>query len=97
MPEKANPPSLEQWTRLYELMGIIRELTPWEYMYEHNIFGVQFPEKGDLGFVSVMGNLGEHFAVAVYVGKKGFEGFLNMQRMGDRLAPEIVLVVLCGW
>ena len=93
MPEKANPPSLEQWKRLYELMSNIREFTPWEYMYEHNIFGVQFPEKGDLGFVSVMGNLGEHFAVAVYVGKKGFEGFLNMQRMGDQLAPEIVLQV----
>lgn len=93
MPKKANPPSLEQWKRLYELMGKIRELAPWEYMYEHNIFGVQFPEKGNLGFVSVMGNLGEHFAVAVYMGKKGFEGFLNMQRMGYRLAPDIVLQV----
>jgi hypothetical protein len=93
MPKKANPPSLEQWKRLYELMGKIRELAPWEYMYEHNIFGVQFPEKGNLGFVSVMGNLGEHFAVAVYMEKKGFEGFLNMQRMGYRLAPDIVLQV----
>ena len=93
MPKKANPPSLEQWKRLYELMGKIRELAPWEYMYEHNIFGVQFPEKGNLGFVSVMGNLGEHFAVAVYMEKKGFEGFLNMQRMGYRLVPDIFLQV----
>ena len=93
MPKKENPPSLEQWKRLYELTGKIRELAPWEYMYEHNIFGVQFPENGILGFVSVMGNLGEHFAVAVYIGKKGFEGFLNMQHMGYRLAPDIVLQV----
>jgi len=93
MPKKANPPSLDQWQRLYELMGKIRELAPWEFMYEHNIFGVRFPEKGAWGFVSVMGNLGEHFAIAVYMGKKGLEGFLNMQRMGSRLAPDIVLQV----
>ena len=93
MPKKANPPSLEQWQRLYELMGELRDLAPWEYMYEDNIFGVQFPETGNLGFVSVMGSLGEHFAIAVYMGKKGLEGFLTMQRMGHKLAPDIVLQV----
>lgn len=93
MPKKANPPSHEQWKHLYELMDELSELAPWEYMYEHNIFGVQSPETGHFGFVSVMGNLGEHFAVAVYTGEKGLEGFLKMQRMGHRLAPDIVLQV----
>ena len=93
MPKKANPPSLEQWKRLYELMDEIKELEPWEYMYEHNLFGIQFPEKDNLGFVSVMGNLGEHFAIAVYMGKKGLDGFLTMQRVGYRLTPDIVLQV----
>ena len=93
MPQKVIAPSLEQWKRLHELMDKISELAPWEFMYEHNIFGVQFPETNDLGFVSVMGNLGEHFATAVYMGKKGFEGFLTMQRMGYRLGPDIVLEV----
>ncbi|MGZ9166444.1 MAG: DUF7309 domain-containing protein, partial [Anaerolineales bacterium] len=83
----------EQWKRLYELMGKLRDLAPWEYMYEDNIFGVQFPETGNLGFVSVMGSLGEHFAIAVYMGKKGLEGFLTMQRMAHKLAPDIVLQV----
>lgn len=93
MPKKANPPSLEQWKRLYEIMGEIKEFAPWESMYEQDIFGVQFPETGNLGFVSVMGNLGEHYAVAVYLGKKGFEGFLTMQHMGYSLSPDIVLQV----
>jgi hypothetical protein len=93
MSQKESRPSLEQWKRLYELMGEIRGLAPWEFMYEHNIFGVRSPETGKLGFVSVMGNLGEHLAIAVYTGKKGFEGFLTMQRIGYTLTPETVLQV----
>ena len=74
-------------------MDEIRELAPWEYMYEDNIFGVQFPESGESGFVSVMGNLGEHLAIAVYEGKRGFEGFMTMQRMGEMLTPDILLQI----
>jgi hypothetical protein len=93
MSQKTNAPSLEQWKRLYELMNEIKGLAPWVFMYEHNIFGVRFPETGNLGFVSVMGNLGEHLAIAVYMGKKGFEGFLTMQRTGYELTPDMVLQV----
>ena len=93
MSKKLNTPTLEQWKRLYELMAGLSELAPWEYMYEGHIFGVQFPETGSLGFVSVMGNLGEHYAVAVYLGKQGFEGFMTMQSMGPGLTPEVVLQV----
>jgi hypothetical protein len=93
MSKHVNPPSLEQWKHSYELMTELRELAPWEFMYEHHIFGVQFPETDNLGFVSVMGNLGEHYAVAVYLGKKGFDGFMTMQRMGYELTPDIVLQV----
>ena len=93
MSQKIDGPALEQWKRLYELMDEIKALAPWEFMYEHNIFGVRFPETVNLGFVSVMGNLGEHLAVAVYPGKKGLEGFLTMQSMEDELTPEVVLQV----
>ena len=93
MSQKTNKPSLEQWKRLYELMGEIRRLAPWEFMYEQDIFGIRFPTTDRLGFVSVMGNLGEHLAIAVYLGKKGFEGFLTMQNMGYDLTADIVLQV----
>lgn len=92
MPAKKNAPTLEQWKRLYELMDQFSDLAPWEYMYEHNAFGVQPPEAGEFGFVSVMGNLGEHFAVSVYTGKKGFEGYLNIQRVGYKLTPDMLLL-----
>ncbi|MGE5378965.1 MAG: DUF6930 domain-containing protein [Bacteroidota bacterium] len=93
MTKKASSPTLEQWKRLYELMDEIKGLAPWQYMYEHNMFGIRFPETGELGFVSVMGNLGEHLAVAVYIGKRGFEGFWTMQRLGYDLTPDVVLQI----
>lgn len=88
-----NAPSLEEWQRLYGLMAQIKELAPWEWMEESDIFGVQIPETEELGFVSVMGALGEHFAVAVYQGAKGLGGFWNMQLQGPKLTPEFVLQI----
>ncbi len=73
-----NSTGYEEWRGLYEVMGKIKELAPWEWMNEHDIFGVQNPETKELGFVSVMGALGEHYAVSVYRGAEGLFGFLSL-------------------
>jgi hypothetical protein len=86
-------PSLEEWKRLYDLMARVKKLAPWEYMHEDDIFGVKMPGAETLGFVSVMGTLGEHLSVAVYLGEKGLGGFWKMHELGQRLTPEFVLQV----
>jgi hypothetical protein len=48
-------------------------------MDESQIFGVENPESGEIGFVSVMGMLGEHLAVGVYLGAEGLYGFWDFQ------------------
>ncbi|HDM79443.1 MAG TPA: hypothetical protein ENG51_23725 [Deltaproteobacteria bacterium] len=68
----------EEWRGLYEVMEKIKELAPWEWMNEHDIFGVENPETKELGFVSVMGALGEHYAISVYRGSEGLFGFLSL-------------------
>jgi hypothetical protein len=88
-----NNPSLDKWKKLYDLMAEVKELAPWEWMEESHIFGVQAPETGELGFISVMGALGEHYAVAVYQGTKGLGGFWDMQSKGSKLTPEVVLQI----
>jgi hypothetical protein len=90
---KITPPPLDEWKRLYDLMAQVKELAPWEWMEEADIFGVQPPGAKEPGFVSVMGMLGEHFAVAVYRGAKGLGGFWNMESQGSRLTPEFVLQI----
>ncbi len=66
---------LETWRHLLELARQIKELAPWEFLWEHNVFGVQEPESGELGFVSVMGALGEYPAVSVYRGPTSLQRF----------------------
>ena len=75
-------PGIREWRRLYESAVRVKEISPWEWMTETDIFGVRSPETGELGFVSVMGLLGEHYAVSLYLGSEGIHGFLDLQEMG---------------
>jgi hypothetical protein len=70
-------PSLAAAGALYQAAARVKELAPWTWMEESEMFGVQDPETGALGFVSVMGMAGEHFAVAVYQGAAGLYGILD--------------------
>ena len=88
-----NTPSLDDWKKLYDLMAQLKDLAPWDWMEEDDIFGIQIPETGELGFVSVMGTLGEHLAIAVYQGVKGLGGFWQMHSMGPKLTPEFALQI----
>lgn len=85
---KTSPAELEKWGRLYQLMDEIKELAPWEWMVEADVFGVQNPLKEETGFVSIMGQLGEHYAVAVYLDAEGLYGFWGMQEAGPDLQYE---------
>lgn len=62
-------------------------------MEEDDIFGFEMPGTGELGFISVMGALGEHYAMAIYQGVKGLDGFWQMQELGLSLTPEFILTV----
>jgi hypothetical protein len=80
-------PGIREWRTLYESAVRIKEISPWEWMTETDVFGVRSPESGELGFVSVMGLLGEHYAVSLYLGSEGIHGFLDLQEMGPFADP----------
>ncbi len=67
--QNENDPTPEQWRQLFAMMADIRELAPWERMNENMIFGVQEPTSGQACYVSIMGQIGEHYCVAVYLGE----------------------------
>ena len=50
-------------------------------MEETEVFGFQDPESGALGFVSVMGRLGEFQAISVYRGVEGLYGWRNFEEL----------------
>jgi hypothetical protein len=96
-PEKLLLPSHEEVKALFSLAVQIKAIAPWSWMQETDIFGVEDPESGEIGFISVMGHIGEFESVAVYRGAEGIFGFIDFQydasASADRLLeiPEVQL------
>ncbi len=88
-----NAPGNEEWRRLYQAAIELKRQAPWEWMTEADNFGVQDSDTGELYFVSVMGMLGEHFAIALYPGAGAFYKFLELEEAGASAAPEAVLEI----
>lgn len=86
-------PSLAMQRDLYQFMSRIKDLAPWDWMEETDVFGVQHPDTGQMGFVSVMGMAGEHYAVAVYLGAEGLYGFWDLQELGPIADPQQVMEI----
>jgi len=78
-PEELLLPSHEEAKVLCSLAAQIKALAPWQWMQETDVFGVEDPDTGEIGFVSVMGNVGEYEAIAVYPGAEGIYEFIDFQ------------------
>lgn len=87
-------PTLDQWRTLYDLAARIKKMEPWEWMNEEEIFGVKDPLTNETGFVSVMGLLGEHVAIAFYPTPAAARQFLQMEEEAERTEGEIDPTVL---
>jgi len=84
---------MSNWSKLYTLSDHIYALKPWRYMYEDEITGVRDPVTGTIGFISVMGNLGEHYALTVYLGERALGQYLELSENGADATPEMVLEI----
>jgi len=75
-------PSLSEWRALYDAALKFRELAPWKWMTDDQLFAVRDPESQEVGYCSVLGELDEVYALSVYPGPQGLYTYLRMEANG---------------
>ncbi len=73
-------PTTEEMKKLFEAALALKQQAPWQWMWDAQIWGIRNPETGQIGYASVMGQLGEHLALAVYHGAKGLDGWYRLSQ-----------------
>lgn len=89
MPSNQSAPPV--WARLFAAADHIKGIAPWEWMFEDEMFGVQDPISGQINYVSVMGHLGEHYSIAVYLGDEAANDILSLMGNPQAADPERIM------
>jgi hypothetical protein len=69
---------------MYELAFQYKQTKLWKRLFDSDLFAVKLSD-GEIGYCCVMGFLGEHIALALYVGDEGFQSY---RELAFRDAPD---------
>lgn len=88
-------PTPEEWRRLYEAAVAFRDLAPWRWMTDSDIFGVRDPDGREIGYCCVLGMAGEVFGMVLYRGIRGLKGYLDTVQGWIRSPMDFILSQDC--
>jgi hypothetical protein len=72
-------PSFSALDRLYELASTLFQLRPWQLLDESNLVLLRDSASGEICYCSVMGALGQVYAMHAYIGAESFRLFRKME------------------
>ena len=78
-------PSKTQWRSLYEAAIEFKKAEPWKVLYDTDFICIENPVDKTWGYCSVMGRMGEHFAIGVYLGLEGLHGLNTVLEKGETI------------
>ena len=73
------PPTFAAMCRLYELASKLFSLRPWQFLDENQLIAVRDSGNGEFCYCSVMGALGEVYAMHGYIGSQGLRAFRRIE------------------
>lgn len=73
---------------LHDLARAFYDLAPWEIWEETDLIRLIHPQTGETAHISIMGQNGQHFALALYIGYEAFRRF-NLMQEDDPVYPSI--------
>lgn len=74
-----NNTEMKAWNELYKQAVIFRDAHPWSWMADTELFGVEDPYSGEIGYCYILGRLGEVHALVVAMGTEGLLGYMMVQ------------------
>jgi len=82
------------WRPMYNLAEEILALAPWKTRMEDELFAIQPRRDGPVYFASIMGNQGEHHAIAYYPGLESLSMFrmAHLDDIPDRSRFDLMLL-----
>ncbi len=89
---KVPPVALGTWEELYRQSVEFRNVKPWRYVQEQDIFAVEDPVTGQPGFCHITGSGGMHRALSIYRGTAGLHFIMNLLRNQEKIEPESILL-----
>ncbi len=88
------------WPELFQAVVGFRDLASWRWMNDEDLFGVEDPATGEIGWCCVLGAAGELEGLAVYLGDRGFDRWQRVQaenfRPDEGLFGQDALVLAFG-
>ncbi|MDV3428350.1 MAG: hypothetical protein LIR50_15245 [Bacillota bacterium] len=79
--------SLEQWKELYEAGQEIKDLKPWEYLWDMDLISIKLPEMKETCYCSVLGRNGDCYGIITYIGYDGLRDFYSIAECGENGMP----------
>lgn len=90
----------DPWAELYLAVVGFRDLAPWRWMDDEQVFGVEDPATGEIAWCCVLGGAGEIEGLVAYLGDAGFDQWRRMQagayRQDESLFGQDALVLTFG-
>ncbi|BCV23918.1 hypothetical protein [Gelria sp. Kuro-4] len=81
---KSIAPGLDEYRELYQAAEDFKRLACWNWLSDIDIFGVQDPVSGEIGYASVLGAGKDIFGLAFYLGEEGLASLLRLLDQEER-------------